>query len=77
MALPVDQLAVGHRYKTSQGEVRQIVAFDGGHVIYVVEYNGRFPVWNRATWLKTLRGVFAKEAEREFPFGKSGGCFQR
>jgi hypothetical protein len=69
MPIPIDQLAIGHRYKTSQGEVRQIVAFDGDHVIYVVEYNGRFPVWRRAMWLKALRGVFAKEVEREVPFG--------
>jgi hypothetical protein len=68
MPIPIDQLAIGHRYKTSQGEVRQIVSFDGDHVIYVVEHNGRFPAWHQAMWLKALRGVFAKEAEREVPF---------
>jgi hypothetical protein len=35
-SLSSGSLRVGHRYATQEGEVREIVSFDGGLVVYVV-----------------------------------------
>ena len=65
MPMPIEALAVGRCYRTRDAEVRKIVAFDGGKVIYVVELKGLAPVWNKAAWKTKLRGEFAEEAVRE------------
>lgn len=58
---------VGRCYRTADGEVRKIVAFDGGRVIYVIERNGVCPVWNRAMWVMKWKQEFALQADREVP----------
>jgi hypothetical protein len=64
-SLSSSSLRVGHCYAAKEGEVRKIVAFDGGLVLYVVEYRGAFPVWDKRRWCSTTRPVFASEVERE------------
>jgi len=65
MPIPLETLAVGKCYRTAEAEIRKIVAFDGGRVIYVVELKGLAPVWNKKMWKTKLRGEFAHEAVRE------------
>ena len=65
MPIPIEKLFVGRCYRTADAEVRKIVAFDGGKVIYVIELKGLAPVWDRNKWRTKLRGEFAQEAVRE------------
>ena len=65
MPVALEKLAIGRCYRAASGEIRKVVDFDGGRVVYVVEINGVAPVWNKGKWLTKLRGDFAKEAERE------------
>jgi hypothetical protein len=65
MPMPLEELVVGRCYRTPAAEVRKIVAFDGGRVIYVIELNGLAPVWNRGAWKTKPRGEFAQGVDRE------------
>ena len=63
--LSSSSLRVGHRYATADGEVREIVSFDGGLVIYVVGRGGAFPVWDKMRWHLAIRPVFLSQIARE------------
>ena len=63
--LSSSSLRVGHRYATADGEVREIVSFDGGLVIYVVGRGGVFPVWDKGRWHLAIRPVFLSQIARE------------
>jgi hypothetical protein len=67
MPMPVEKVALRRCYQTSRGEVRQVVSFDGDHVLYVVEHNNQVPVWNKFKWLRISRKIFAEEVAREVP----------
>jgi hypothetical protein len=68
-------LRVGHRYATQEGEVREIVSFDGGLVVYVVgrgaifpvwdKRQWHFPVWDKRQWHLVIRPVFLSQVVRE------------
>jgi len=58
-------LRVGHRYATAEGEVREIVSFDGGLIVYVIGRGGVFPVWDKRRWHLAIRPVFLSQIVRE------------
>ena len=66
-AMPIasGSLLVGHCYRTMDGDVVKVVAFDGGRVVYVVERNGICPTWNKAAWRAMLKPDLAQQIERE------------
>jgi len=59
-------LRTGRRYVAANGELREIVDFDGGYVTYVAGHRGVFPVWDKRRWQSTTRLQFASEVIREF-----------
>jgi hypothetical protein len=59
-------LRTGRRYIAANGEVREIVGFDGGYITYVIGHRGLFPVWDKRRWQSTTRLQFASEVIREF-----------
>jgi hypothetical protein len=65
MPISIEALAVGRCYRTAEAEVRKIVGFDGGKVVYVIELKGLAPVWKKTAWKIKPRGEFAHEAVRE------------
>ena len=58
-------LLVGHCYRTMEGDVLKVVAFDGSCVVYVVERNGIYPTWNKAAWRAMPKPGLAQQVERE------------
>ena len=58
-------LKIGHCYATKYNQVRKIVGFDGGIVMYVVGHKGTFPIWDKRRWCSLLRPVFMAEIARE------------
>jgi hypothetical protein len=59
-------LRTGHRYIAANGEVREIVGFEGGYITYVVGHRGLFPAWDKRRWQSKTRLQFASEVIREF-----------
>ena len=67
MSLTSSSLHPGRCYATAGKEVRRIVEFDGGYVIYVIGQSGIFPTWNRRRWHSMTQVEFAREATAEVP----------
>ena len=58
MAIATSSLLVGRCYATASNEVRKIVEFDGGRVVYVVGHRNVFPVWDKQRWHSMTRETF-------------------
>ena len=65
MAVRSEALIVGRCYLAANGEVRKIVSFDGGRVVYVVERGGMYPIWNKRDWIVVGKPDFAQQAVKE------------
>jgi len=65
MSVRSEVLIVGRCYLAANGEVRKIVSFDGGRVVYVVERRGTYPMWNKRDWVLLDKPDFAQQAIKE------------